>query len=82
MKYSNGEKICVGDRVQLWAGCIGIVVASIESGKYSKDYPEGEWSYLKSGVLIASDAAGLIHYLEPEKAMELLQRNASAQNTT
>jgi len=76
MKYPDGKEVRVGDRVKLWEGCHGVVVASIDRGEYAAAYPKAEWEYLKSGVLIDSDRAGLIHYLEPEKTLELIERAA------
>lgn len=74
MKYPNGEEIKIGDKVKLWEGCYGTVVASIDADEYSSDYPKAEWEYLKAGVLINSDKTGVIHYLEPEKSLELIER--------
>lgn len=74
MKYPDGKEVKVGDKVKLWEKCHGVVVASIDLGEYSPDYPQKEWEYLKAGVLINSDKAGLIHYLEPEKSLELVER--------
>ena len=64
MKYPDGKIIKVGDRVKLWKGCHGVVVACIDKDEFSSDYPKVEWEYLKNGVLIDSDQAGLIHYLD------------------
>ncbi len=74
MNYRNGEEVRLGDKVKLWEGCFGVVVASIDRGEYDAGHPHEQWGYLKSGVLIESDAAGLIHYLEPEKTLELVKR--------
>jgi hypothetical protein len=74
LKYPDGKEVKIGDKVKLWEGCHGVVVASIDAGEFSSDYPEEEWEYLKAGVLINSDKAGLIHYLEPEKSLELIER--------
>lgn len=74
MNYPNGEKIAVGDKLKLWEGCIGVVVCSIEDGVYSDEYTQEDWGYLKNGILINTDAAGLIHYTEPESEFELLHR--------
>ena len=74
MKYPDGQEVKIGDKVKLWDGCYGVVVASIDAGEYRPGYPKDEWSYLKAGVLIDSDKAGLIHYLEPEKSLELIDR--------
>jgi hypothetical protein len=74
MNYPDGKKILVGDRLKLWEGCYGTVVCSIDDDDYSTGYPKADWSYLNEGVLIASDQAGLIHYIEPEVSFELIQR--------
>ncbi|MHC1727309.1 MAG: hypothetical protein AB9866_15105 [Syntrophobacteraceae bacterium] len=74
MKYPDGKEVRVGDKVMLWEGCYGVVVASIDNGQYTPGYPEAEWDYLKAGILVDSDKAGLIHYLEPEKSLKLLER--------
>jgi hypothetical protein len=74
MNYPDGEKVLVGDRVKLWDAGYGTVVCSIDNDQYTPDYPKREWAYLKSGVLIKSDQAGLIHYIEPEPSFELIER--------
>jgi hypothetical protein len=79
MKYPTGEDVLLGDRVSLWGGAEGLVVCSLDTNEYSTDYPAGEWSYLKSGVLILSPQAGLIHYIEPEPSLKLLQRASALQ---
>ncbi|WP_447589099.1 hypothetical protein [Aquipseudomonas campi] len=62
MNYSEGTEAMLGDEVLIAEKHKGIVVACIESGQYSKDYPKSNWSYLMSGVLIDTDFGGLIHY--------------------
>lgn len=74
MKYPSGEDVRLGDRVSLWADADGVVVCSLDTSEYSTDYPEKQWSYLKSGVLVLSPQAGLIHYIEPESSLTLLER--------
>lgn len=74
MKYLNGVQIKVGDEVKLWDGCNGIVVVCLDAGDFCSDYPEDEWGYLKSGVLINSSMAGLIHYLQSGDSLELIKR--------
>jgi len=75
MNYPSGEKVVIGDRVKLWQGCHGTVVCSLDDGQYTPEYPENEWAYLKRGVLIESDEAGLIHYIQPEHSLELIARS-------
>ncbi len=74
MKYLDGQEVKVGDKVQLWSGCYGVVVCSIDTDEYTTAYPKEEWGYLKSGVLIKTDKAGLIHYMEADEDMQLLER--------
>jgi hypothetical protein len=75
MNYPDGKKVMVGDQVKLWEGCHGTVVASMDDGEYTPQYLKADWSYLKNGVLISSDKAGLIHYIRPESSFELVQRS-------
>jgi len=76
MKYPNGDIVKVGDIVELWPGCKGTVMCSIDAGQYTNEFQEADWSYLKQGVLVRSDQAGLIHYIEPETTMRLIERAA------
>lgn len=74
MKYKSGEVAKVGDVVQLWEGNLGEVVCSIDTGEYSEDYTFNEWSYLKEGILIMSDNAGLIHKVSSDEDLKLIKR--------
>ncbi len=74
MKYLDGQEVKVGDKVQLWNGCYGIVVCSMDTNEYTAAYPKEEWGYLKSGVMIKTDKAGLIHYIEADEDLQLLER--------
>ena len=77
MKYPTAEDVRLGDRVELWSGCVGVVVAVIDRDEYGPSHPKIDWQYLRAGVLIESDKAGLIHYLEPEKTLKLTARASS-----
>jgi len=74
MKYPDGQDVRLGDKAQLWAGTQGVVVCSLDTQEYSAAYSETEWGYLKSGVLILSDTAGLIHFVKPESTFQLIDR--------
>jgi hypothetical protein len=74
MKYHDGQTVKVGDRVQLWSGCHGVVICSIDDNEYSDGYAREQWVYLKSGVLIQTEKAGLIHYIEADEDLQLIQR--------
>jgi hypothetical protein len=60
----------VGDRVRLWQNQPGTIVCSIDTAEFTTGYPEAEWSYLKTGVLIKTDAGGLFHYTAPDEDFE------------
>ncbi|WP_374339322.1 hypothetical protein [Methyloversatilis sp.] len=77
MKYADGQEVCLGDRIRLGSDDYGVVVCSIDSGQYSSQYPEAEWSYLKKGVLIQFPQLGLIHCLEWDVGLELISRESS-----
>jgi hypothetical protein len=74
MRYADGQEVHLGDRVELWDGNEGEVVCSIDRQGYSAAHPKEQWEYLARGVLILSERAGLIHYIEPETKMRLLAR--------
>jgi len=59
----------------LWRGAEGVVVCSLDTHEYTDAYPRQEWGYLRKGVLIDSSQAGLIHYVEPEQTLELIERS-------
>jgi hypothetical protein len=43
MQYADGQTIKLGDQVKLGGNASGVVVACIESGKFSEGYPRAEW---------------------------------------
>jgi len=56
----------IGDRVA--DGTMsGTVVAVIETGEFSADQTAADWAYLKAGVLVMTEKAGLIHYPDPAR---------------
>jgi hypothetical protein len=75
MHYASGEAVLPGDRVDL-DGWTGVVVAVIEDGLYSSEYPEDEWSYLVEGLLIETDQVGLLHYPKMGDDVTLIARTA------
>lgn len=78
MKYSDGQEARMGDKVKLGEDEGGIVVCSIDTGEYSDDYPEAQWSYLKKGIMVDFPRYGLIHYEETEPDLLLIGRAACA----
>ena len=77
MNYPSGDEVRVGDKLELWMGCSGVVVASMDSESYSDSYPESEWAYLQHGILVVTEQVGLLHYTNPEPTMRLLDRGAT-----
>lgn len=78
MKYWDGQEIRVGDKLKVWDGCAGIVVASMDTNEYSAEHPKEQWSYLKVGVMIDTDQVGLVYYTEMDEDLELIERAASS----
>ncbi len=74
MKYLDGQNVSVGDRVKLWDDQYGVVVCSLDSKKFTADYPKSEWGYLKSGILIKTDSGELFHYTGPDEDFQLIGR--------
>ena len=72
MKYPDGEEAKLGDVVCLGDNLQGVVVCSIDTGEYSEAYPQAEWGYLDSGVLIEFPSYGLIHYTSPDADLRLV----------
>lgn len=77
MKYIDGSSVVLGDRVNLGGGMTGVVVAVIDDGAYSSNYPADQWSYLSVGALVESLEGGLVHRLDAEHDFELIERAAS-----
>jgi len=74
MRYSNGEPVLIGDKIDLGGGMTGTVVAVIDAGEFSNKYPASEWSYLSIGALVESPEGGIIHYPDSEHDFTLLER--------
>lgn len=74
MKYPDGQSVKVGDKVSLGQDNGGIVVCSIDDNEYTEAYPKDQWSSLGKGVLILFPMYGLIHYIDPESDLRLIER--------
>ncbi len=61
MRYTDGNEAKLGDTVAIDEKHRGIVVANIDGDEYSERYASG-WKYLKTGILVETDFAGLVHY--------------------
>jgi len=74
VKYSTGEEVRLWDRIEAWVGNPGIVVFSIDTNEFSVQFPHAHWSYLKSGIMIDTERARLIHFAEPGEDLTLTGR--------
>lgn len=61
MKYPNGDAVELGDELELWPGCRGVVVVDNDNKKARADYMD-LLGHLEVGVYVLCDAAGLVHY--------------------
>ena len=77
MYYESGEQVRLGDRVKLGQDSGGVVVCVVDSGQYGPGYPESQWSYLKTGVLINFPSCGLVHYVDMDESDVELIAHAS-----
>ncbi|MBZ9986614.1 hypothetical protein LB572_05830 [Mesorhizobium sp. BH1-1-5] len=77
MRYADGNIARLGDKILVWEGNEGVVVCSMDTDEYSEDYSRETFGYLKQGIMVLSEKAGLIHYVQPEADMRLLSRRAS-----
>jgi len=79
MKYEDGKQVLLGDKVHLDGGITGTVMCSIDDGIYTSEYLESQWEYLKKGVMVFSEQAGLIHYAEWNEDCMLIERSKNRQ---
>jgi hypothetical protein len=61
MLDANGTLIRLGHRVAIGGGIEGKVVFSIDTDEYSPEFLKQHWNYLGRGIMVETDAAGLIH---------------------
>lgn len=74
MRYANGNEIKLGDVVKIDGRYSGTVVASMDHGEY---FPgQEEWAYLKEGIMVDTDFAGLVHYTKDAADDLVLVRRA------
>ncbi len=64
MNYADGQEVMVGDTISIDTNYRGVVVACMDRGEYSPEYPAEQWSGLKEGVMVETDFAGLVHYTQ------------------
>jgi hypothetical protein len=66
MLDAKGRPIAVGASV-VTGGMLGRVVCSIDTGAFTSAYSKEHWGYLKSGVMVETAEAGLLHVDNPSQ---------------
>jgi hypothetical protein len=80
MRYADGNEIKPGDVVQIDSRYRGTVIASMDLGEYLPGHEQ--WAYLKEGVMVDTDFAGLVHYTpDATDDLVLLKRPGSSNST-
>ncbi|HEL3809707.1 TPA: hypothetical protein UMT89_001033 [Stenotrophomonas maltophilia] len=74
MNYLDGQKVLLGDIVDLGNGTSGVVVAVIDQGDYASGFSEEEWNYLGQGALLETSEFGLLHYSNAGHDFTLIRR--------
>lgn len=59
----------VGDHVEVPGRMSGRIVANIDKGEYSAAYPASDWAHLKTGLLVETVEAGLVHLPKSDMAI-------------
>jgi hypothetical protein len=73
VKYLDGQEVRLWDRVE-WSGSPGLIVLSVDADEYSPRYPKESWASLGPGVMIDTQAAGLVHTSDPDEDLRLIRR--------
>ena len=77
MNYADELLIEPGDLVLVDGADRGRVVASIDTGKHLPGH-DG-WAYLREGIMVDTDFAGLVHYTaQTVDTIALLERKAAS----
>lgn len=77
MNYPDGEKVLLGDTVDLGGGTRGIVVAMIDDESYAVGFSAEEWRYLGRGALLRAPGFGLLHCPDTGHDFTLIERGRS-----
>jgi hypothetical protein len=73
MKYPDGTIARLGDRVRITNGDTGVIVASMDTDEYSREYPAENYAELKTGILILTDKGALVRFEEPDHSKLLMR---------
>jgi hypothetical protein len=77
LNYADGLAVEPGDLVLVGGTDRGRVVASIDTGKHLPGH-DG-WAYLRQGIMVDTDFAGLVHYTaQTIGTIALLERKSAS----
>jgi hypothetical protein len=76
MKYLDGQDVRLGDRVRADGDPTGLIVCCFDTGEYSPEFPKADWEYLRQGCLVSSSKYGLVHWLEADEDLKLIERKS------
>ena len=77
MNYADGLVVEPGDLVLVDGTDQGRVVASVDTGRHLPGH-DG-WAYLREGIMVDTDYAGLVHYTaQTIGTIALLERKGSS----
>ncbi len=74
MQYPDGQRVALGDIIELYPGICGQVVCSLDDKQFSSVCSEPDWAHLEKGILIKSDKGGIVHFEQPEASFKLCRR--------
>lgn len=73
MKYLDGSVAQLGDRVRITNGDTGVIVASMDTNEFSREYSAENYAHLETGILILTDRGALVRLEEPDHSKLLLR---------
>lgn len=77
MNYADGLLVEPGDLVLVDGTDQGWVVASVDTGRHLLG--QDGWAYLREGIMVDTDYAGLVHYTaQTIGSIALLERKGSS----
>jgi hypothetical protein len=60
MKYADGTKARLGDRVRITNGDTGTVIASMDTDEYGPEATRDKWAHTGNGILVRTDRGALV----------------------
>lgn len=73
-----GRNWKVGDFVELWDGCYGLIVASSLDDLCIDAYPNDIWTSVEDGVFLLTNEIGLTHYPLNDQDLKFIGNHYSA----